>query len=56
MKILVDTNIIVDVLTGREPFRETTEQIFMLAANQVEIKGHRSFSESFFLKFYNLMF
>jgi len=36
MKILVDTNIIVDALTGREPFRETAEQIFMLAANQVE--------------------
>lgn len=36
MKALVDTNIIVDALTGREPFRETAEQIFMLAANQIE--------------------
>ncbi len=36
MKILVDTNIIIDALTGREPFRETAEQIFMLAANQIE--------------------
>ncbi len=36
MKILVDTNIIVDALTGRKPFKETAEQIFMLAANQVE--------------------
>ena len=34
MKILVDTNIIIDALTGREPFRENAEQIFMLAANQ----------------------
>lgn len=36
MKILVDTNIIIDALTGREPFRETAEQIFILAANQIE--------------------
>ncbi len=36
MKILVDTNIIIDALTGREPFRETAEQIFLLAANQIE--------------------
>jgi predicted nucleic acid-binding protein len=36
MKILVDTNIIIDTLTGREPFRELAEQIFILAANQIE--------------------
>ncbi len=36
MKILVDTNIIIDTLTGREPFRESAEQIFILAANQIE--------------------
>ena len=36
MKILVDTNIILDALTGREPFRESAEQIFMLAANQLQ--------------------
>lgn len=36
MKILVDTNIIIDTLTGREPFRESAEQIFMLATNQIE--------------------
>lgn len=36
MKILVDTNIIIDALAGREPFRESAEQIFMLAANQIE--------------------
>lgn len=34
MKILIDTNIIIDALTGREPFRNSAEQIFMLAANQ----------------------
>lgn len=36
MKILVDTNIIIDALTGREPFREAAEHIFLLAANRVE--------------------
>lgn len=36
MKILVDTNIIIDTLTSREPFREAAEQIFLLAANQIE--------------------
>lgn len=36
MKALIDTNIIIDALTGREPFRNIAEQIFMLAANQIE--------------------
>ena len=36
MKILVDTNIIIDALTSREPFKEEAEQIFMLTANRIE--------------------
>lgn len=36
MKILVDTNVIIDALAGREPFKEDAEQIFMLAANRIE--------------------
>lgn len=36
MKVLIDTNVIIDALTGREPFREMAEKIFILAANQVE--------------------
>ncbi len=36
MKVLIDTNIIIDALTGREPFREAAEKIFILAANQIE--------------------
>ncbi len=36
MKLLVDTNVIIDALTGREPFREAAEQIMLLAANQIE--------------------
>lgn len=35
MKILVDTNVIIDALTSREPFRKEAEQIFMLAANRI---------------------
>lgn len=36
MRILVDTNVIIDALTGREPFREEAEQIFIIAANRIE--------------------
>ena len=36
MKILIDTNVIIDALTSREPFKEDAEQIFMLAANRIE--------------------
>ena len=36
MKILVDTNVIIDALTSREPFREDAEHIFMLAVNRIE--------------------
>lgn len=35
MRVLIDTNIIIDALTGREPFREAAEQIFILAANRI---------------------
>lgn len=34
MKVLIDTNIVIDALTGREPFRNAAEQIFVLAANR----------------------
>lgn len=33
MKILVDTNIIIDALTSRQPFSHNAEQIFYMAAN-----------------------
>ena len=35
MKILADTNIIIDALTSREPWNKNAEQIFMMAANQI---------------------
>lgn len=35
MKALIDTNVIVDALTSREPWRGSAEQIFLMAANQV---------------------
>lgn len=34
MKVLLDTCIIVDALQAREPFRESAEMIFLLAANK----------------------
>lgn len=33
MKILVDTNVIIDALTSREPWNESAEKIFLMAAN-----------------------
>lgn len=33
MRVLVDTCIIIDALQAREPFRESAEKIFLLAAN-----------------------
>lgn len=33
MKILVDTNVIIDALTSREPWNMSAEKIFILAAN-----------------------
>lgn len=35
MKILVDTNVIIDALTSREPWNESAEQIFIMAANHI---------------------
>jgi predicted nucleic acid-binding protein len=35
MKVLIDTNVIIDALTGREPFNTAAEQIFIMAANQI---------------------
>ena len=34
MKILVDTNVIIDALTAREPWNASAEKIFIMAANQ----------------------
>ncbi len=33
MKILADTNVIIDALTSREPWNESAEKIFLMAAN-----------------------
>ena len=35
MKILVDTNVIIDALASREPWNKTAENIFLLAANHI---------------------
>ena len=34
MKVLVDTNVIIDALAAREPFREDAEAILLLAAEE----------------------
>lgn len=35
MKALIDTNVIVDALTSREPWKDSAEKIFLMIANQV---------------------
>lgn len=35
MKVLIDTNVIVDALTFREPWKESAEKIFLMAANRI---------------------
>ena len=35
MKILIDTNIVIDALTSREPWNESAEKIFIMAANNI---------------------
>ena len=35
MKALINTNVIVDALTSREPWKESAEKIFLMIANQV---------------------
>ncbi len=34
MKILIDTNVVIDALTSREPWSESAEKIFLMAANR----------------------
>lgn len=35
MNVLIDTNVIIDALTSREPWNESTEKIFIMAANHM---------------------
>lgn len=35
MKILIDTNVVIDALTSREPWNENAEKIFIMAANNI---------------------
>ena len=34
MRILADTNVIIDALTSREPWNKSAEEIFLMAANR----------------------
>lgn len=35
MRVLVDTNVVIDALTSREPWNESAEKIFLMAANHI---------------------
>lgn len=35
MKVLIDTNVIIDALTSREPWNKSAETIFIMAANHM---------------------
>ena len=35
MRVLIDTNVIIDALTSREPWKESAEKIFIMAATHV---------------------
>lgn len=35
MKILLDTNVIIDALTSREPWNKSAEKIFLMGANHI---------------------
>lgn len=35
MRILIDTNVIIDALTSRKPWNESAEKIFIMAANNI---------------------
>lgn len=35
MRILIDTNVIIDALASREPWKENAEKIFIMAANNI---------------------
>ena len=35
MKVLTDTNIVIDALTSRKPWTEHAEKIFLMAANNI---------------------
>lgn len=37
MKVLIDTNVIIDALTSREPWNESAETIFIMAANHMMV-------------------
>ncbi len=35
MRVLIDTNVIIDALTSREPWNKSAEKIFIMAANRI---------------------
>ena len=52
MRILADTNVIIDALTSREPWNKSAEEIFLMAANHtIEIVHYRKFSNRHLLSY-----
>lgn len=35
MRVIIDTNVVVDALTSRKPWNECAEKIFIIAANRI---------------------
>lgn len=35
MRILIDTNVVIDALTSRKPWKESAEKLFIMAANNI---------------------
>lgn len=35
MRVIIDTNVVIDALTSRKPWNECAEKIFIIAANRI---------------------
>lgn len=54
MKVLIDTNVIVDALTSREPWKESAEKIFLMTANQV-MEAYITASSGNYFRYENML-
>lgn len=43
MRVLYDTNIILDLLLNREPFCENSARVIDLSANKLQLLNHKNF-------------
>ena len=54
MKVLIDTNVIVDALTSREPWKESAEKIFLMTATQV-MEAYITASSGNYFRYENML-